>query len=374
MHLTSHLGARPVWNEEHRGLRARRAAAGHGASPARQRQARPRRCLETGAQDGARGRGRLRLRRPARRPCPRSTPRARRLTPLWHVRGTRGKAFVDFQNDVTADGHRAGRARGLPLGRASEALHHARHGDRPGQDLQRHRPRADGRADRPDHPADRHDDLPPALRAGRDRRARRPLTAARSSARRGCRRRIAGRRSRARCSSRPAPGCARSSIRGPARPTGSRPSSARCRTVRERVGVCDVSTLGKIDVQGPDAGRVPRPPLHQHLDHAAGRPRALRPDAARGRLRPGRRHHLAPRRRPLLRHDHHGQRREGAAAHGVLPSGAVAGARRADVLGHRAVGAVLDRRPALARRAAQARRSAARHLQRGLSLHGGGAR
>jgi methylglutamate dehydrogenase subunit C len=24
-------------------------------------------------------------------------------------------------------------------------------------------------------------------------------------------------------------------------------------TVRERVGVCDVSTLGKIDVQGPDA-------------------------------------------------------------------------------------------------------------------------
>ena len=28
------------------------------------------------------------------------------------------------------------------------------------------------------------------------------------------------------------------------------------KTVRERVGVCDVSTLGKIDVQGPDAGEL----------------------------------------------------------------------------------------------------------------------
>ena len=41
--------------------------------------------------------------------------------------------------------------------------------------------------------------------------------------------------------------------------------------------------------------RVPRPPLHQQLEQPRRRPGALRPDAARGRLRAGRRHHLAPR-------------------------------------------------------------------------------
>ena len=34
---------------------------------------------------------------------------------------------------------------------------------------------------------------------------------------------------------------------------------------RERVGLCDVSTLGKIDVQGKDAGGIPQPALLQHL-------------------------------------------------------------------------------------------------------------
>ncbi len=38
-----------------------------------------------------------------------------------------------------------------------------------------------------------------------------------------------------------------------ARPPGARPATARSRMVRGAVGVCDVSTLGKIDVQGPDA-------------------------------------------------------------------------------------------------------------------------
>ena len=36
------------------------------------------------------------------------------------------------------------------------------------------------------------------------------------------------------------------------------------KTVRTAVGVCDVSTLGKIDVQGARRGRVPRSRLHQH--------------------------------------------------------------------------------------------------------------
>ena len=38
----------------------------------------------------------------------------------------------------------------------------------------------------------------------------------------------------------------------------------------EGVAVMDASTLGKIDVQGPDAARVPEPPVHQ-LVRPAGR-------------------------------------------------------------------------------------------------------
>ena len=152
------------------------------------------------------------------------------------------------------DGRRARRARGLPLGRAPEALHDARHGHRPGQDLERHGHCADGGADVAHDRRDRHDDLPPALHAGRDR-ARSPAMHRGKDFRptrlppshrwaHGARRRR---------SSRPARGCARSGSRAPARPTGSTPVSREVRAVRSAVGICDVSTLGKIDVQGPDA-------------------------------------------------------------------------------------------------------------------------
>ena len=55
--------------------------------------------------------------------------------------------------------------------------------------------------------------------------------------------------------------------------------------VRAAVGVCDVSTLGKIEVFGRGRGRVSRPGLCQHGLDAGGRAGALRRDAARGRLR-----------------------------------------------------------------------------------------
>ena len=96
---------------------------------------------------------------------------------------------------------------------------------------------------------------------------------------------------------------------GGARRRGGSPATARSRWSARRVGVCDVSTLGKIDMQGADAARVPRLRLHQHLLDAPRRPRPLRPHAARGRLRHGRRHHRAPGRRPLRRDDDHGSRR-----------------------------------------------------------------
>ena len=54
----------------------------------------------------------------------------------------------------------------LPGGGAVEALHHARHGHRPGQDLQRHRPRHHGGADRQAHFRDRDHHVPAALFPG----------------------------------------------------------------------------------------------------------------------------------------------------------------------------------------------------------------
>ena len=40
-----------------------------------------------------------------------------------------------------------------------------------------------------------------------------------------------------------------------------------CLAVRRAAGVMDASTLGKIELVGPDAARVPRPHLHEpHVD------------------------------------------------------------------------------------------------------------
>ena len=302
---------------------------------------------------------------------PEVEPESAALTPLWRVRGSRGKAFVDFQNDVTDEDvalaeHEGFRAvehlkRYTTLGMATDqgktsnvtglalmAELTAKTIPQTGTTTFRppFTPVADRRARRPASrqgvPADAAAAVAP-LGAGAGRGVRRD-------------RRLA----------------ARAVVSA-----GRRDRLARERQPRGADGARQRRRLRRLDARqdrpaGAGRRRVPRPALHQHLDHARRRPRALRRDAARGRLRARRRHDLAARRGPLLHHHHHGQRRQGAPAHGVLPPVAVAGARRAVLLGQRAVGAVLRRRAALARRAAQDRRSAARHLQRGLSLHGRG--
>jgi sarcosine oxidase subunit alpha len=102
IHLTSHLGGRPHWKEEiaaflpgemPRGIRAVGAASGRLAlldalsSGARAG-------LEAAADCGFAGQP-LEL--------PDAEPESTAVAPLWRVHGTRGKAFVDFQNDVSAD-------------------------------------------------------------------------------------------------------------------------------------------------------------------------------------------------------------------------------------------------------------------------------
>ena len=94
-----------------------------------------------------------------------------------------GEAFRRLPERRDRGGYRPCRARRLRLGRACQALHHGRHGHRPGQDVEPERAGPARRADRRRDPGGRHDDLPPALHAGHFRRAgrarhRRPLPAA----------------------------------------------------------------------------------------------------------------------------------------------------------------------------------------------------
>jgi sarcosine oxidase subunit alpha len=126
--LASRLASR--LERGHRGFRTRCPAEGHerrralptagSASPMRWRRA-PRSGLEAAADCGFSG-------QPV--DLPEVDAESTALTPLWRVRGTRGKAFVDFQNDVSDEdvalaGHEGFRAvehlkRYTTLGMASD--------------------------------------------------------------------------------------------------------------------------------------------------------------------------------------------------------------------------------------------------------------
>ena len=102
VHLACHKGTKPVWNAELTAflppdvgstLRAVGSAAGRF---------RLSECLADGAKAGAAAASDLGL-----SAAPPEAPRARDeasfgVSPLWHVKESTGKAFVDFQNDVTA--------------------------------------------------------------------------------------------------------------------------------------------------------------------------------------------------------------------------------------------------------------------------------
>ena len=261
------------------------------------------------------------------------------------------------------DGRRrgAGGARGLPLGRAPQALHHARHGDRPGPDRQRQRPRHHGGADRPHHRRDRHHQLPAALYAGRDRRVRRPPPRQGTSARPGSRRRMPGRKRqgavfvetgpwlRAQYFPRAGERDWRETVDREVRDGARRRSaSATCR--RSARSTC----------RAPDAGAfLDRLYINTFSTLPVGRARygvMLREDGFV--LDDGTTSRLADDRFFMTTTTANAGAR--VPAHAVLPPGAVAGARRAVRLGDRPVGAVLGRgaaRPRHARRRSSIRRS-----------------
>ncbi len=96
------------------------------------------------------------------------------LSPFWHVAGSR-RGLARPAERCHRQGHETVASGRLSLGRASQALHHAGHGDRSGQDREYGRPGGDGRTDRQDNSGNRHNDFPSALYTGTDRGLRGPI-------------------------------------------------------------------------------------------------------------------------------------------------------------------------------------------------------
>jgi sarcosine oxidase subunit alpha len=95
-----------------------------------------------------------------------------------------------------------------------------------------------------------------------------------------------------------------------------------CQAVRSSVGILDASTLGKIDIQGPDAREF----LNRVYSNAGYRQGALWPDVQRRRHGLRRRRHRLPGRQPLPDDHHHRWRSTGAGVAGDLSPDRVAGA------------------------------------------------
>ena len=283
-----------------RGLRAGRGSgAGTAASPGRRRAtSRP----HAASRGGAAWRRRRSPTSGSPRPrasCPRR--RTRRCGSRRSGRsGAPGRAWLDFQNDVTVkdvalaarENFRAAEhmKRYTTLGMATDQ---GKTGSVAGLAVLAE---LTGRERR----RDRHHHLPPALHAGADRGARARAAPARGFAPQrftaGARRGVAARRAGA---SRPGSGTGRAGSPRPARRPGGRACDREVGMVRTAVGVCDVTTLGKIDVQGPDAAAfLDRVYANTISTLAVGRV-PLRADAARGRLRHGRRHGGAARPRRI---------------------------------------------------------------------------
>ena len=174
------------------------------------------------------------------------------LQALWSVPSRRSaKCFVDWQNDVTV---------------ADIALA-AREGYRSVEHLKRYTTLGMGTDQGKTGnivglallaaelgvpiPRGRHDDVPPAVHAGDAGRAGRTRSRRGPRADAAIRRCTTGTSSTARASSTPACGSGRTRIRAPANRRTTRPTAKR-RTCAPTSALVDVSTLGKIELQGRD--------------------------------------------------------------------------------------------------------------------------
>ena len=264
VHLTSHLGGRPVWDESiaafvpgalPKGMSVAGAASGRlGLADALQTGARG--GLEAAADCGFSG-------QPVE--LPKVEAEGVALTPLWRVRGTRGKAFVDFQNDVSDEdvalaGHEGFRSvehlkRYTTLGMATDQ---GKTSNLSGLALMAELtaktiPQTGTTTFRPPFAPVAIGALA-GLHRGKAFRPTRLPPSHRWAQEQGAVFVESGPWLRAQWYPRAGEADWLESV------------NREVRTVRGSVGVCDVSTLGKIDLQGADAAVFLEPPLHQHLD------------------------------------------------------------------------------------------------------------
>lgn len=101
LHLTSHQNGKPAWDESLQcfvpgtlppGLTVAGSAAGRFTLA---------QALEDGARLGRKAVAEAGLTPAAAAPLPTTDPETTAVSPVWRVKGTKGKAFVDYQNDVT---------------------------------------------------------------------------------------------------------------------------------------------------------------------------------------------------------------------------------------------------------------------------------
>ena len=348
VHLTSHLAAGPCWSDASRPSCPATLPRGMARRRRRERRARPGAMPRPPAREpGCEAAGDCGADAASPSTCPTVDAESTALDAAL-ARARRARQGVRrFPERRHGRRHRARRARGLPLGRAPEALHHARHGDRPGQDLQRQRPGADGGAHRPG----------PSRRPAR-RPSGRPITPVAIGALAGHHRGKDFRPTRL------PPSHAWAQEQGAVFvETGAwlraqwYPAAGETDWLRERHAArcapcarASASAMSRRSARStcrvPDAAAfLDRVYINTWSNLAVGRARyglMLREDGFV--LDDGTTSRLG--RRPLHRHHHDANAGQGDAAHGVLPPGAVAGTRRAVRLGHRPVGAILGRRPA----------------------------
>ena len=220
--LTTHLNGTPRWSDAISafvpgdlppGMIVAGAAAGHFKLAD---------CLSEGAACGNAAAADLGFSEAVPRPAPQTTRRSRRHQSALAGRAGAPQSLRRFAERCDRARHRDRLPGRLPRRRAFEALHHARHGDRAGQDLEPQRPCAAWRiwrAKASPQPAPRAS----VRRMCRSRSAPSPAhTSARISRRRARRRDINGRSTTARPWSRPGNGCGRVGSRSPARRIGSK--------------------------------------------------------------------------------------------------------------------------------------------------------
>ncbi len=100
IHLTCHLGHRPLWDETRTAFVPETLPPGVTVAGAASGRLSLGEALGDGARLGAEAASNCGFRGKSQ-PEMRTDPESVAVSPLWRVKGSRGKAFVDFQNDVT---------------------------------------------------------------------------------------------------------------------------------------------------------------------------------------------------------------------------------------------------------------------------------